>query len=426
MSIGFTGRGSHLPGAFFVVRHVFSAVDPALPHSVFRRRVPQPYARLMRRLLPLVCIVVFTDSMLFGALVPLIPDYAADLGLSKLQAGLFLGAYGAGALAGGIPSGILTARIGPRRAVLTGLLILAATSGVFAVVHGVIPLGLARFGQGAASALTWAGALAWVTVESDRERRGQLLGTVFSFAILGYIVGPMLGAIAGLTSPSVAFGAVAAAMLGLVALAATMPPDLGEPQRTGALRRAATDTRFVGGLWLTLLPAFFFGVVEILAPLSLSAAGWGAVAIAATFVCSGLLEVVVSPLFGRASDRRGRLYPVRLALFGSIGAAIALSFASRPLAIVPLVLIGALTFSGFTTPGMALVSDSAERTGLSQGLGFGVMNTAWAIGAMSGPALGGALGNAFSDTVPYLLCAGLCAATLTAVVRVTNRPPAPA
>jgi MFS family permease len=376
----------------------------------------------MRRLVPLVSIIVFADSMLFGALVPLVPDYATDLGLSKFQAGLLLGAYGAGALAGGIPSGILTARVGPRRAVLAGLLLLAATSGAFALASSAIPLGLARFGQGAASALTWAGALAWVTVATDRQRRGQLLGTVFGFAILGYIVGPMVGAVAELTSPRAAFGTVAAATLVLAGIAATMPSSPAEPRVSGAVRRALSDSRFIGGLWLNLLPAFFFGVVEILAPLSLADAGWGAVAIAAVFVCSGLLEVAVSPLLGRTSDRRGRLYPVRIALFGSIGAAIALSLASRPLAIVPLVFVGALTFSGFTTPGMALVSDSAERVGLPQGLGFGVMNTAWATGAMSGPALGGALGHAFSDSVPYVFCAMLCALTLVAVARVTRKP----
>jgi MFS family permease len=375
----------------------------------------------MRRLIALVSVIVFADSVLFGALIPLIPAYAADLGLSKLQAGVLLGAYGAGALAGGIPSGILVARVGPRRAVISGLLLLAVMSLVFAFATDATMLGLSRFGQGCASAMTWAGALSWVAVETQRERRGQLLGTVFGFAILGYIVGPILGAAAELTSAPTAFGVVALTTVALAGLAATMPPSTPEPRAPGAVSRAFADPRFIGGLWLTLLPAFFFGVLEILAPLSLADAGWGAVAIAGAFVAAGLLEVAVSPLLGRLSDQRGRLYPVRLALFGSIAAAIALAVASRPIVIVALILVGAVTFSGFTTPGMALVSDRAEIAGLPQGLGFGVMNTAWAIGAMIGPALGGALGDVFSDAVPYLLCAVLCVLTLGAVVHVTKR-----
>ncbi len=63
--------------------------------------------------------------MLFGALIPLVPGYVDEFGLSKLQAGLLFGAYGAGALLGGVPGGIIATRVGPKRAVLAGLTVLA-------------------------------------------------------------------------------------------------------------------------------------------------------------------------------------------------------------------------------------------------------------------------------------------------------------
>jgi hypothetical protein len=50
--------------------------------------------------------------------------------------------------------------------------------------------------------------------------------------------------------------------------------------------------------------------------------------------------------------------------------------------------------------------------GLAQALSFGVMNAAWAIGNAVGPAAGGGLAQLTRDAVPYLVCAGLCAATL--------------
>jgi hypothetical protein len=40
------------------------------------------------------------------------------------------------------------------------------------------------------------------------------------------------------------------------------------------------------------------------------------------------------------------------------------------------------------------------------------MNAAWAIGNAVGPAAGGGLAQLTRDAVPYLVCAGLCAATL--------------
>ena len=43
---------------------------------------------------------------------------------------------------------------------------------------------------------------------------------------------------------------------------------------------------------------------------------------------------------------------------------------------------------------------------MPQTLAFGFMNTAWATGAMIGPARGGALAEAIGDPAPYVLCAG--------------------
>jgi len=96
------------------------------------------------------------------------------------------------------------------------------------------------------------------------------------------------------------------------------------------------------------------------------------------------------------------------------------AFASRPAFVVALIVLAAISFGGFYTPGMALVSDRAETVGLSQGLGFGIMNTAWALGNMTGPSAGGALAAAGGDGLPYGLAALLCALTLAASFRFTR------
>ncbi len=72
----------------------------------------------VRRLLILVSVIIFADTMLFSAIIPLIPVFADDYGLSKLEAGLLVGAYGAGAMVGGIPAGLAAGRIGPKRTVV--------------------------------------------------------------------------------------------------------------------------------------------------------------------------------------------------------------------------------------------------------------------------------------------------------------------
>jgi len=366
----------------------------------------------VRRLLILVSVVVFTDTMLFSAIVPLIPVFSDDYELSKLGAGLLVGAYGAGAMIGGIPAGMLANRIGPKRTVVIGLTALALASVAFAFGSSPAMLGLTRFAQGLSSAVTWAGALAWLTLSTPRARRGQTLGTAFSFAVLGFIIGPAIGAIGELTSIKAVFLAIAFAT-GLVALvAATFPAARLDVQHPNALRRALHDTRFLTAVWLTLVPALLFGLLEVLVPLSLDASGWSSVAIAATFVVAGLGEVALGPVVGGISDRRGRLYPIRAALVVLAGVALAFAIVTPAVLVALLVVAAGLGAAGIYAPGIALVSDRAEANRMPQTLAFGVMNTAWAIGAMTGPAAGGALAGAVGDPAPYLICAAIAVTTL--------------
>ena len=176
------------------------------------------------------------------------------------------------------------------------------------------------------------------------------------------------------------------------------------------------DVGFLAAVWLTLVPALFFGLLDVLVPLSLDASGWGTIAIAATFIVAGLVEVALAPV-----DRRHQRPPwaplpdpAALALLAVV--ALALRDRHAGTYLVALLVAGAsLAASGIYTPGIALVSDRAEANQMPQTLAFGVMNTAWAVGAMIGPAAGGALADAIGDPAPYLVCAALALATLLVV-----------
>src|SRR5919106_3208333 len=113
--------------------------------------------------------------MLYAALVPLLPHYADEFGLSKGQAGLLVGAYAAGALIGALPAGLAASRFGPRRAVVGGLLVMAVASVVFGFAGDAWTLGLARLAQGMGSALSWAGGLAWLVAGAPPPRRGGVV-----------------------------------------------------------------------------------------------------------------------------------------------------------------------------------------------------------------------------------------------------------
>jgi MFS family permease len=383
----------------------------------------------VRRLLLLVCAIVLVDTMLFAALVPLLPRYVDEFGLSKTGAGMLVAAYAAGAFVGAVPAGYAASRYGPRRAVLYGLALIAVASVGFAIAGDAVSLGVARFVQGLGSTLSWAGALTWLVASTPRARRGEMLGTAIGAAIFGALLGPALGALAEGIGPRPVFAALAGVTVALGVWALRTPPARAEQPTLAALARAARAPQVFGACWLMVLPALFFGVLAVLVPLELDAAGWTAAAIAAVFIGSAAIEMFIAPLLGRLSDQRGRLLPLRFSLTGATVVAVGLAIADRPAFLVPLVVAASIAFGAFWAPAMALLSDAAERIGLAQGLAFGFMNAAWGAGNTAGPAVGGALADAAGDALPYALMAFVAGTTLfglqalgTRVERVPETP----
>ena len=376
----------------------------------------------MRKLLLLVAVLVFVDTMLYAALTPLLPHFLHELGLSKSRAGGLVAAYAAGALVGGIPGGLAAARLGARRAVVVGLTAMGASSVGFAFAGSFGTLFAARFVQGCGSAFTWAGAFAWLLAAAPRERRGQLIGSAMGAAVFGALFGPVVGAAAALAGRAVIFCALAGLAVALVVwtLRIESSPS-GELPDLASYARAFRDRTFGAGLLLMALPSFLFGILSVLGPLHLAHAGWGAAAIGAVWLVGAALESVQAPYVGRLIDRRGRLAPVRVALAGAFVVSLALALDSRPLVYVPLVVLAAMAYGTLFTPAFVLIADGAEQTGLAQGMAFGFMNAAWAVGAAVGPAAGGAIAGATGDWIPFLLAAAASAAALAATRRGLRR-----
>jgi hypothetical protein len=66
---------------------------------------------------------------------------------------------------------------------------------------------------------------------------------------------------------------------------------------------------------------------------------------------------------------------------------------------------------------MTLLSHAGENAGVGFGYSFALVNAAWAPGQALGAAGSAALAHATSDSVPYLLLAGVCALTLAGLWR---------
>ncbi len=370
----------------------------------------------MRRLVVLVAAIVLLDTMLYAALTPLLPDLVERFDLSKTGAGLLVASYAIGVLVGAVPAGFASARIGAKPAALAGLLVMGVASVGFAYADSAWGLGLARFVQGLGSALSWAGGLAWLIGSAPRSRRGELLGTALGAAIVGALLGPVLGGFASVVGEHIAFVGVAAVTVAVALVGARVPGIPLEGSSMAAIGRALGDRRFLFGLWLMLLAALLFGVLSVLASLDLHRLGWSAVAIGALFFFNASFEAVFNVFVGKTVDRRGTLPLLRLALPLGIVAALALGWADNAWVIAALAFLGAISWGALFTPGMVLLSSGADGVGLPQGLAFGLMNGGWALGAIIGPALGGALSDLGGDFLAYGLGALASAFTLFLVV----------
>jgi predicted MFS family arabinose efflux permease len=372
----------------------------------------------VRALLIYVSILVLVELSFYTALTPLLPHYSHAAGLSKAGAGILVAAYPAGTLVAALPSGLLVARLGDRKVVLLGLVLMSVSTFVFGWSSSALVLDGARFAQGLGGSCIWAAGLAWLATAGPPERRGELIGTAMGAAVGGALLGPVIGTVASRigTGPAFSAAAVAGGLLIVAAFAipAPAPTAADELQGLSAAWPALRDPQVSGGLWLTALAGMAFGVLDVLAPLRLSRLGVSATLIGVTFLLAAAVESGLAPLTGRLSDRRDPLMPARI----SLAAAIVVSLLAPALAsaalLITLLVVGMPAFGSLFTPSMAMTSGAAHRLDLNQGLAFGLSNLAWAVGQGVASAGGGAIAEATSDFVPYALLAAMCLGTLVA------------
>ena len=363
----------------------------------------------MRRLLALTCAMVLIDTVFYAALVPLVPYFTEELGLSKSAAGILSGAFGAGVLLGSGPGGYSAARFGVRSTALVGLCLMSVASLLFGFASGTWELVALRLAAGFGSALSWVSALTWLTEQTPEEQRGQMLGTLGSAAVVGALLGPVLGSVAATVGIPLAFVLVSGVGLAVAVWAWTAPAPTAPAKGPflGAIP-ALLRPRLATGLVLIGFSPLLFGVLAVLAPLKLAGLGWGAAAVGAVFLIAALFEAAVHPLIGRWSDKAGYRPPVLAGLLTSFAILLTLPWtAAAPLVALLIVLAGG-AFNAPLVPGTALLSRSAKNIGISGALAFGAANFAWASGYAVGASLGGALADLGGDALSYLSLAAAC------------------
>jgi predicted MFS family arabinose efflux permease len=245
--------------------------------------------------------VEFAAMSSFYLLVAVVPLYSTDRGFGTTGAGLSLGALMAASVAAELGTPALAARVGYRRLLVAGLVLLGAPALALPAVTGLgalLVMSVAR-GFGFAIVVVAIGTVAATTI--PEQRRGEGLGVLGLMATVPSILTLPLGVwlVGRLGFPAV-FALGAGCALLAAAVAAALPEaasDDGHPDGLlGTLRRAALLRPTVA----FTAAAVASGVVVAFLPSAVGAS----VAVPALFVQSATASVA-RWLAGRLSDRRG-------------------------------------------------------------------------------------------------------------------------
>jgi MFS family permease len=349
--------------------------------------------------------VVFLDALLMFAIVPLLPQYARDLHLSKTQAGIAVGAYSGAVLFGSPVVGHWSPRVGARRLTIFGVALLSLATLALAGVSTFAGLFAVRVGQGLSSAISWTAGMAWLSEASPASERGRVLGLAMSCASVGTLVGPVvggaLGSAYGVKWPFVILGAVAAALTG-ACLLAPPAPDAAESVPARELVRTVGRSRLVlAALVVMTLVATVSGTLDTLVPLRMGQAGYSALAITALLTTAGVLATACNYGVGHLFDRLGGL---RIAVVSMLATAALVAIAAvftPAIVVIAVFLASTPPIAGQYAVAFPLCAAGADTEGLSHSSVFGLLNLAWGAGFLIGPAAGAAIAEASADRVTY-------------------------
>ncbi len=208
-----------------------------------------------------VCVATALSMMGQGIIVPVLPLFAREFGVSATAIGLVVGVFGMGRILFNLPAGFLAQRFGRKAVMGTGLVLAAIGAGLSGTSIGVPQLVGWRFLQGVGSALFVTSSFAYIADISTSQNRGRFMSLQQGSLLLGVDLGPTLGGfvadMAGFRWPFYISGILAA--LSAVWIFARLPEAPAERAESsvgeGRATSRSTDRRTVVNLLQN--PTFF-------------------------------------------------------------------------------------------------------------------------------------------------------------------------
>jgi MFS family permease len=282
-----------------------------------RRR--SPLLETLRGLVIPVYLPWMTGGLGVAMIIPVLPVYLKESGLSFTLVSVVLAATGLGAMMGGLPSGALLGRFGENRVMVLSLVLMGGATAGLGISTAVVGLTILRFVHGAGSIGMRLSRQTFVTRKVTADVRGRslaLMGGSMRFAtLIGPVIGGVLADRAGYTWTFAISGLVT--FLGLIPVLISgidegftdERPDVAEPEPRPTLWAVLKRHRralFVGGVGPALVMSVRQGRLIIL-PLMGDALDLSNSAIGLMVAVGTGADLLLFPVAGYLMDRFGRL-----------------------------------------------------------------------------------------------------------------------
>jgi MFS family permease len=345
--------------------------------------------------------------------VPILPLYAREFGVSRTAAGALVSSFAVARLAFDVAGGVLADRYGARRVMIVGawVLILSSIGAALAPSYGILVLTRVLEGVGSAAFATSANQLIVVTTP------GPVLGRTIAVYQTGILAGISIGPIVGGKAAELGdfrtpFWIYAALGFAVVLLVMRFV-EHGEPQgrtmrqvlataRTVLRRPAFLALMFVtlvifimrAGARLTLLP--LYAGEEL---------GFGETDIGIVIAASAVVNVLVVNPGGWLVDRIGRRPVLVIGLALTAVATAAIGFLDTFASLVVLSAASGVAAALASIPPPTLAGDLAPDG--AAGVAVGVYRSAGDVGLIVGPLIVGVAADADAFQTGFVLVGGL-------------------
>lgn len=325
-----------------------------------------------------------------AALVPLVTVIRDDLGLSGVAVGALFASTTLAVLVTSVPAGQLAARVGSRPLLLGSALLAPVALGVMAAAPSLAVLLAARIAFGVAFAVFWSVGPA---VAAARLPGAAGTGAVVAASGVGWLVGPLaagaLADVAGWRAPL----ALLAALSSPVALAFLRGAAREDVSRPGVLRDTlglvAASPTAAWAMATAALLGVVTGAIGVLVPSVLADNGVTATGIGTAVALASAVWVLAGAVAARIGSSR-----IDVGLVGAGVAALAVCWALPLASLSSAAVVGFLVLAAACRAllGSVLYPLAAGETGGEGATASfsGVLNLAWALGALVAPLLAGA------------------------------------